>query len=218
MAQDWVGSAMLAERNRLAKMLNQRMVRLEKAGINYGAIAQYKDWVKEYYGESKTGKLRFPERRTASSASKWKHNVSLRKELDKLNYFASTNWITSTVSGTRQLEKQRKENFENAFGLHFPRVEIMNEFLESESWKVLKKIYGSALALRLAGKRKYRRGTEKSRSTVAAMDARLAAFLERRGDNYNLREMTSEDIQAIFGLSSKTITQTIEEMEDKLPL
>lgn len=218
MAQDWVGSAMLAERNRLAKLLNQRMVRLEKAGINYGAIAQYKDWVKEYYGESKSGKLRFPERRTASSAARWNHGVSLRRELDILNYFATANWATATVSGARKLMQQRRENFENKFGLHFPSEQIMNEFLQSESWKVLKKIYGSGLALRLAGKRKYRRGSEKARSTVAAMDARLAAFLERRGDNYNLRDMSSEDIQAIFGLSSKTITQTIEEMEDKLPL
>lgn len=218
MAQDWVGSAMLAERNRLAKLLNQRMVRLEKGGIDYGAIAQYKDWVREYYGESKTGKLRFPERRTESSAAGWKRGVSLRRELDILNYFASANWATATVSGARKLMQQRRENFENKFGLHFPSEQIMNEFLQSESWKVLKKIYGSALALRLAGKRNFRSGTDKARSTVAAMDARLQKFLQRRGDGYNVREMGSEDIQRIFGLSSDTITDTIEEMEDRLPL
>lgn len=217
MAQDWVGSAMLAERNRLAKLLNQRMVRLEKAGINYGAIAQYKDWIKEYYGPSKTGLYRFPEKRTVNSAARWNIGISLRRELDVLSRLASNDWITSTPAGTRKLEQQRKERFAQ-FGLKFKDTKIMNEFLESESWKVLKKIYGSSMALRLAGKRRFQKGTENRRSTVAAMDARLDKFMKKLGDGFDARKMTSEEIQKIFGLSADTIMEAIEESEDLLPL
>lgn len=217
MAQDWVGSAMLAERNRLAKLLNQRMVRLEKAGINYGAITKYKEFINEYYGESKSGLMRFPEKRTPASAENWNVNISLRRELDLLNYFSSADWQTATVRGARKLEKQRKERFAE-FGLHFPSTEVMNEFLKSESWQVLKKIYGSALALRLAGKRNFRKGTEGRASTVQAMDRRLQKFISRMGEGYDLRRMDSDQVQKIFGLSADTIMEAIEESEDLLPL
>ena len=218
MAQDWVGSAMLAERNRLAKLLNQRMLRLERADIDYGAITKYKDWIKEYYGVSKTGKLRFPEARTENGIKNWKHRVSLRRELDVLSYFASADWETATVKGARKLEKRRLENFEKKYGIHFPSTKVMNEFLESESWKVLKKIYGSSLALRLAGRRTYSKGGAGRKSTVAAMDERLQKFLKSRGSGYDVRNMTTEHIQYVFGLRSESLIDVINDMEDRLPL
>lgn len=215
MAKDWTSNAMLAERNRLAKMLNQRMVRLERAGIDYGAISKYKEWIGEYYGVSKTGLLRFPEKRKAESSKYWNVDISLRRELDKLTYFAGAEWETATVRGARAVEQRRKERFE-FMGLKFPSTQVMNEFLKSESWKTLKKIYGSALAIRLAGKRKFSKGAEGRRSTVQVMDAKLQKFLKRMGSGYDLRNMDTEDIQKIFGLDSEDIIEAIEEA-DELP-
>lgn len=214
MAQDWTHNAMLAERNRLAKLLNQRIVRLERAGVEYGAIEKYKDWISEYYGTSKTGLLRFPEKRTAKTAESWNVNVSLRRELDILSYFSNAEWQTATVGGVRALEKKRLQQFA-AMGLKFPSVAVMNEFLKSESWKALKKIYGSAMAVRLAGMRNFRKGTKKRKSTVEAMENRLQRFLKRMGTNYDLRNMDADEIARIFGLDSEDILEAIE--EDDLP-
>ena len=194
-------------------MLNQRIVRLERAGYNYGAIAQWKDWIWEYYGVSKTGLLRFPEKRKAGTADNWNVNISLRRELDKLEYFAGANWETATVKGAKAVEQRRMERF-SEMGLRFPSTKVMNEFLQSESWKTLKKIYGSALAVRLAGKRKFNKGSRGRRSTVQVMDAKLNRFLKRMGDGYDLRNMDLEDIQKIFGLDSQDIMEAIEETED----
>ena len=119
---------------------------LEKAGIDFGAIVQYKDYIEEYYGASRYGKLRFPERRTAASSQNWKVNRSLRAELDILEYFwnqpnvpASKKWKTVTVKGAREVMDKTRSNFA-AMGLHFKDDKLMREFLESESWKSLKKM------------------------------------------------------------------------------
>lgn len=206
-------NALIAERNRLAKMLNQRMLRLEKAGIDFGAITKYKDWIEEYYGISKTGKLRFPEKRTAKSAEKWNVNVSLRRELDILNYFATgAGWKTSTVSGAKDVVRKRREKFE-FMGLKFPSDEVMNEFLKSESWQALKKIYGSSLAIRLVGKKRFSAGSKNRRSTVKVMDDRLQKFMKRLGNGYDLRNLGIEDIEKIFGLDSEDIIEAIDEDE-----
>lgn len=219
----WIVNPMLAERNRLAKALNKRIRTLEKAGIDFGAIVQYKDYIEEYYGTSRYGKLRFPERRTAASSASWKVNRSLRAELDILEYFwnqpnvpEDRKWKTVTVKGARELMEKTRQNFA-AMGLHFNDDKLMREFLESESWKSLKKIYGSKLAIRLAGTRRFTHGNERRASTVEAMDRRLAQFIKRQGKNYDLRNMSAEDVQKVFGISSQNIVDLISDADD-LPL
>ena len=207
---------MLAERNRLAKLLNQRMVRLEKAGIDYGAIRRYKEFIAEYYGESKTGKLRFPEKRFAESAKSWNKAIALRREADILAYFAGEDFKTSTPARAKATEARMIAQFE-ALGLKFPNREVMLEFLNSESWKTVKKIYGSKLAVRLMGMKQLRRGSKDRRSSVEAMDARLQKFLKRMGSGYDVRTMDEEDIARVFGLDSEDILEAIEEGDD-LPL
>lgn len=219
----WINNPMLAERNRLAKALNRRIRTLEKAGIDFGAIAQYKDYIEEYYGKSKSGLLRFPERRTAASTQNWNVNRSLRAELDILEYFwnqpnlpSDKKWKTTTVKGAREVMEQTRQRF-SAMGLHFKDQKLMREFLESESWKSLKKIYGSKLAIRLAGTRRFSQGNASRASTVEAMDKRLSQFIKRQGKNYDLRNMSSEQIQRVFGISSQNIVDLISEADD-LPL
>lgn len=207
---------MLAERNRLAKVLNQRMVRLEKAGIDYGAIRRYKEFISEYYGESKTGKLRFPEKRSAESAGSWYRSISLRREADILAYFAGEDFKTSTPARAKATEERMIAQFE-ALGLKFPNREVMLEFLNSESWKAVKKIYGSKLAVRLMGIKQLKRGSKGRRSSVEAMDARLQKFLKRMGSGYDVRSMSADDIARVFGLASEDILEAIEEGDD-LPL
>ena len=218
---DWTTNAMLAERNRLAKMLNQRMVRLERAGIDFGAIAQYKEWIQEYYGESKTGLLRFPEKRKAGTAENWNINISLRRELDKLEYFAyqpglapDKKWKTQTVGGAHKYVSNMRTRFA-AMGLKFPSEDVMLDFLKSESWRTLKKIYSSSVAIRLAGTRQYRQSKKGRASSVEVMDRQLAKFMKRRGDSFDIRNMSSAEIAKVFGLRSQSLLDIME--EDDLP-
>lgn len=218
--RDWTINPMLAERNRLAKLLNQRLVRFERAGINYGAVQQYRQWIEEYYGTSKTGKLRFPEKRTATSAENWKIKVSLRRELDILDYFVNQpelskakKWKTQTVAGALKYKEEMKARFA-AMGLTFPSDDIMFEFLKSESWKVLKKIYGSDLAIRLSGTRQYKKGNMLRRSSVQKMDAELNKFLKRMGEGYDVKDMSAEQVEEIFGLHSNSIVDVIRKTSD----
>lgn len=219
--ESWMDNAMLAERNRLAKALNQRMVRLERADVDYGAIVQYQDFIKEYYGVSKTGKLRFPERRWAETSEKWNRSISLRREVDVLNYFMyqpqlpkERKWKTIFPAGAKATMKKYRDTFAS-YGLTFPNDYVMREFLESESWRAMKKMYDSKIAVRLAGTRKYRTGGKDKRTSVEVMDERLAKFIKRMGEGYNIKNMTAEDVAKIFGVKTAKITEFM--MEDDLP-
>lgn len=221
----WIVNPMLAERNRLAKALNKKILKLERAGVTWGAIQKYKDFIEEYYGPSRYGNLRFPEKRTATSAKKWNRGISLRRELDMLEFFMyqpklpqERKWKTMDPKEALAHMDRTRAAFAS-MGLTFPNDSVMREFLESESWRTLKKQYGSKLAIRLAGTREYREKRSGRRSSVQVMDQRLARFMKRRGEGYDIKDTPPSEIMRIFGLHAESLADYLKaESEDDLPL
>lgn len=124
-------------RRTLAKRLNQRMRRLEQAGIEYGAIKKYKQEVARYYA----GKKGFTESRGKTKGLTVKHEISLIQNL--------LNLPTSTLPGIKKIRKKAMNTFEEKYNVHFKNVQEYEDFIESDTWKKMDQLYGSGSALDL---------------------------------------------------------------------
>lgn len=164
-----------AIRKKLAKRINQRMRRLESAGINYGAIKMYKQDVARYY----PGNKGFKESLGKTKGISVKHEISLIQNL--------LNRPTSTLQGIQKIRKKAMNTFEEKYNVHFKNVQEYEDFIESDTWKKMEALYGSSSALDLIAT---------SEKTVEQIQKSVEDFLKKT-DKYN-----SEDIAKQLGFKS----------------
>lgn len=164
-----------AIRKKLAKRLNQRMRRLESAGIDYGAIKIYKQDVARYYQGNKGFKESLGETKGISV----KHEISLLQNL--------LNLPTSTLPGIKKIRKTAMGTFETKYGVKFKNVQEYEDFINSETWKKLDEVYGSGTALDIIAK---------SQKTISQIQKDVELFLAKT-DRY-----TSSDIAKQLGFKS----------------
>lgn len=164
-----------AIRKKLAKRINQRMRRLESAGINYGAIKMYKQDVARYY----PGNKGFKESLGKTKGISVKHEISLIQNL--------LNRPTSTLQGIQKIRKKAMNTFEEKYNVHFKNVQEYEDFIESDTWKKMEALYGSSTALDLI---------VTSEKTVEQILKSVEDFFKKT-DKYN-----SEDIAKQLGFKS----------------
>ena len=164
-----------AIRKKLAKRLNQRMRRLESAGIDYGVIKMYRKDVARYY----TGNKGFKESLGRTKGISVKHEISLIQNL--------LNRPTSTLQGIRRIRKKAMNTFEEKYNIHFKNVQEYEDFIGSETWEKMDKLYGSSTALDLIAV---------SEKTVEQVRKSVEDFFKKT-DKYK-----SEDIAKQLGFKS----------------
>ena len=164
-----------AIRKKLAKRLNQRMRRLESAGIDYGAIKIYKQDVARYY----SGNKGFKESLGKTKGISVKHEISLLQNL--------LNLPTSTLPGIKKIRKKAMGTFEGRYNVKFKNVQQYEDFIASSTWKKLDELYGSATALDIIAK---------SQKTVSEIQKDVEEFISKT-DRY-----TSSDIAKELGFKS----------------
>lgn len=114
-------SELAEERHKLAKRANQRMIRLERAGLDKFA---YKKAQAYLYGMDRK---RFNESKKATDV------YHERRELAELEKFLSS--VSSTPSGLKKKYKNAYETLKSNFGLKSLTFSDYIEVLESETWK-----------------------------------------------------------------------------------
>lgn len=164
-----------AIRKKLAKRLNQRMRRLEAAGIDYGAIKIYKQDVARYY----TGNKGFKESLGKTKGISVKHEISLLQNL--------LNLPTSTLPGIKKIRKKAMGTFEDRYNVKFKNPQQYEDFIASSTWKKLEELYGSGTALDIIAK---------SHKTVSEIQKDVEDFIAKT-DRY-----TSSDIAKQLGFKS----------------
>lgn len=164
-----------AIRKKLAKRLNQRMRRLESAGIDYGAIKIYKQDVARYY----SGNKGFKESLGKTKGISVKHEISLLQNL--------LNLPTSTLPGIKKIRKKAMGTFEDRYNVNFKNVQQYEDFIASSTWKKLDELYGSATALDIIAK---------SQKSVEQIQKDVESFIAKT-DRY-----TSSDIAKQLGFKS----------------
>lgn len=130
-------SEQLELRRKLAKRINQRMVRLEKKGLTKGAAyADYQDLLYKFFGGAK----RIPE------------NKNIYKRLPRTELKAMQALLrekTSTVQGWREIMDARVRTIKERYGVEFKNNYELYDFITSLEFKNLTKLYDSKQALRL---------------------------------------------------------------------
>lgn len=164
-----------AIRKKLAKRLNQRMRRLEVAGIDYGAIKIYKQDVARYYPGNKGIKESLGKTKGISV----KHEISLLQNL--------LNLPTSTLPGIKKIRKKAMATFEERYNVKFKNVQEYEDFIASSTWKKLEELYGSGTALDIIAK---------SQKSVSQIQKDVESFIAKT-DQY-----TSSDIAKQLGFKS----------------
>lgn len=162
-------------RRKLAKRLNQRMRRLERAGIDYGAIKMYRQDLARYYA----GKKGFTESRGKTTGISVKHEISLIQNL--------LNLPTSTLPGIKKIRKKAMSTFESRYNVKFKNVQEYEDFIASETWKKLDEMFGSGTALDIIAK---------SQKTVSEIQKEVETYIAKT-DRY-----TSSDIAKQLGFKS----------------
>lgn len=164
-----------AIRKKLAKRLNQRMRRLESAGIDYGAIKFFKKDVARYY----PGNKGFKESLGKTKGITVKHEISILQRL--------LNLPTSTLPGIKKIRKKAMRKFEEKYHVHFKNVQEYEDFIESETWKKMENLYGSNTALDLIAV---------SKKSVEQVRKSVESFIEKTS------KYKSEDIAKQLGFKS----------------
>lgn len=130
-------SEQLELRRKLAKRINQRMVRLEKKGLTKGAAyADYQDLLNKFFGGAK----RIPE------------NKNIYKSLPRAELKAMQALLkekTSTVQGWNEIMDARVRTIKARYGIEFSDNYELYDFITSLEFKNLSKLYDSKQALRL---------------------------------------------------------------------
>ena len=130
-------SEQLELRRKLAKRINQRMVRLEKKGLTKGAAyADYQDLLNKFFDGAK----RIPE------------NTKIYKRLPRTELKAMQALLkekTSTVQGWNEIMDARVRTIKERYGIEFKSNYELYDFITSLEFKNLSKLYDSKQALRL---------------------------------------------------------------------
>lgn len=130
-------SEQLELRRKLAKRINQRMVRLEKKGLTKGAAyADYQDLLNKFFD----GATRIPENKKI-------YNHLPRTELKAMQSLLKEK--TSTVQGWNEIMEARVRTIKERYGIEFKNNYELYDFITSLEFKNLSKLYDSKQALRL---------------------------------------------------------------------
>ena len=164
-----------AIRKKLAKRLNQRMRRLESAGIDYGAIKMYRKEIARYYAGNKG----FKESLGKTKGISVRHEISLIQNL--------LNRPTSTIQGIRNIHKKAQHKFEELYHVKFKNVSQYEDFIVSKTWEKMEELFGSGTTLDLVAVSK--KSVEQIRKSVEDYIAKT--------DKY-----TSSDIAKQLGFKS----------------
>lgn len=134
----------------LAKRLNQRMVRLEKAGFTSesgGAYADYNVILKKFGYKKRIRekiKLDYSDRNVL-----YMQVSSMRKQVKIMQYILSEK--SSTVPGWNSIIKKRREKL-SEYGLEFKDTSEMSAFFQSYAFELLSLLYSSEQAVEFVGK------------------------------------------------------------------
>lgn len=134
----------------LAKRLNQRMVRLEKAGFTSesgGAYADYNVILKKFGYKKRIRekiKLDYSDRNVL-----YMQVSSMRKQVKMMQYILSEK--TSTVPGWNSIIKKRREKL-SEYGLEFKDTSEMSAFFQSYAFELISLLYSSEQAVEFVGK------------------------------------------------------------------
>lgn len=130
-------SELLQLRRKLAKRINQRMIRLERKGLTQGgAYADYQDILNRFFGGAK----RIPE------------NLNIYKHLPKSEVSAMQKLLkekTSTVQGWNGVMEARVQTMYEKYGVQFKNNQELYDFINSLEFEALSRLYSSKQALRL---------------------------------------------------------------------
>lgn len=130
-------SELLQLRRKLAKRINQRMIRLERKGLTQGgAYADYQDILNRFFGGAK----RIPE------------NLNIYKHLPKSEVSAMQKLLkekTSTVQGWNEVMNARVQTMYKKYGVQFKNNQELYDFINSLEFEALSKLYSSKQAFRL---------------------------------------------------------------------
>lgn len=130
------------ERNRLAKIANQRKEELEHAGIKFGAVNSYDELVEAIYtenGTKKTKQKRFRE--------KGRYDAKVEREIRYLKEFI--NMPTSTVEGIRTKLAEQMRTTEIRYGIKFNDIGDYELFIKFMTEHEYGKVLGSDRVLRM---------------------------------------------------------------------
>lgn len=130
-------SELLQLRRKLAKRINQRMVRLEAKGLTQGgAYADYQNILNRFFGGAK----RIPE------------NLNIYKNLPRTEVTAMQRLLkekTSTVQGWNEVMEARVQTMYKKYGVQFKNNHELYDFINSLEFEALSRVYSSKQALRL---------------------------------------------------------------------
>ena len=136
-------SELLQLRRKLAKRINQRMVRLEAKGLTQGgAYEDYQDILNRFFGGTK----RIPE------------NLNIYKHLPRTEVSAMQKLLkekTSTVQGWNEVMTARVQTMYERYGIRFKSNQELADFIRSIEFKELSALYSSKQALRIINKSGY---------------------------------------------------------------
>lgn len=134
----------------LAKRLNQRMVRLEKAGFTSesgGAYADYNVILKKFGYKKRIRekiKLDYSDRNVL-----YMQVSSMRKQVKLMQYILKEK--SSTVPGWSSIIKKRREKL-SEYGLEFKDRSEMSAFFQSYAFELISLLYSSEQAVEFVGK------------------------------------------------------------------
>lgn len=134
----------------LAKRLNQRMLRLEKAGFTSesgGAYADYNVILKKFGYKKRIRekiKLDYSDRNVL-----YMQVSSMRKQVKMMQYILSEK--SSTVPGWNSIIKKRREKL-SEYGLEFKDRSEMSAFFQSYAFELISLLYSSEQAVEFVGK------------------------------------------------------------------
>lgn len=136
-------SELLQLRRKLAKRINQRMVRLEAKGLTHGgAYSDYQDILNRFFG----GARRIPE------------NLNIYKSLPRTEVVAMQKLLkekTSSVQGWNEVMQARVQTMYDRYGLKFKSNQELADFIRSIEFQELSALYSSKQALRIINKSGY---------------------------------------------------------------
>lgn len=134
----------------LAKRLNQRMVRLEKAGFTSesgGAYADYNVILKKFGYKKRIRekiKLDYSDRNVL-----YMQVSSMRKQVKLMQYILKEK--SSTLPGWNSIIKKRREKL-SEYGLEFKDRSEMSAFFQSYAFELISLLYSSEQAVEFVGK------------------------------------------------------------------
>lgn len=173
----------------LAKRLNQRMVRLEKAGFTSesgGAYADYNVILKKFgYNKRIREKINFD---YSDRNVLYMQVSSMRKQVQMMQKVLKEK--SSTVPGWNSIIKKRREKL-SAYGLEFKDTSEMSAFFQSYAFELISLLYSSEQSVEFVGK------ALRDSNTMSEIISKLEEFRDRTDKD------RADDVAKVLGFSGE---------------